>query len=330
MLFDSFNRRIKDLRVSVTDRCNFRCFYCDPDPAPCGSIDPKLLTFEEIHSLCEVFVSLGIEKIRLTGGEPMVRKDLDLLVGQLAGLKRLGLQELAMITNGSNFANKAAQFRSCGLDRVTFSLDSLKPDIFRSITGSDKLSHVLESIEAARSAGYPNIRVNAVIVRGRNDDEIVDLAQFARRNNLAVRFIEFMPLDSRRTWDRKNMVTATEIRETINSAFPIILKNASRRGETAWTYRFADGSGGEIGLIAPVTNAFCGECSRIRLTADGQIKTCLFSTKEYDLRSLLRKGGSRTEVANLIRFAVARKIAGHTIGSPTFEYSSRSMSSIGG
>ncbi len=330
MLFDSFNRRVKDLRVSVTDRCNFRCFYCDPDPAPCTSSDPDLLTFDEIHSICEVFVSLGIEKIRLTGGEPMVRKGLGVLIAQLACLKPLGLQELAMITNGSSFANKAAQLRSSGLNRITFSLDSLKPGTFRSITGSDKLSDVLDSIEAARSAGYPKIKVNAVIIRGRNDDEIVDLARFARRNSLTVRFIEFMPLDSGHIWDRKHLVSAAEIREKINSAFPIILKNMSRRGETAWRYGFADGSAGEIGLIAPVTNAFCGDCSRIRLTADGHIRTCLFSSEEYDVRGLLRSGGSRTEVADLIRFAVARKTSGHTIGSPTFEYSSRSMSSIGG
>ncbi|HCA58395.1 MAG TPA: GTP 3',8-cyclase MoaA [Blastocatellia bacterium] len=330
MLFDSFNRKIKDLRVSVTDRCNFRCFYCDPDPAPCTSTDPDLLTFDEIHFLCDVFVSLGIEKIRLTGGEPMVRKGLDLLVAELSSLKRRGLQELAMITNGSNFASKAMSLRSSGLNRVTFSLDSLKPGTFRSITGSDKLSNVLDSIEAARSAGYPYIKVNDVIVRGRNDDEIVDLARFARGSNLTVRFIEFMPLDSGRIWDRKHLVPATEIRETINSAFPIVLINPFRRGETAWRYRFADGTGGEIGLIASVTNAFCGECSRIRLTADGQVRTCLFSTEEYDVRGLLRSGGSRSEVTDLIRFAVARKKFGHTIGSSTFKNPSRSMSSIGG
>ena len=330
MLFDSFNRRIKDLRVSVTDRCNFRCFYCDPNPAPCTSSETKLLTFDEIHFLCDVFVSLGIEKIRLTGGEPMVRKGLELLVAELSTLKHHGLQELAMITNGSNFASKAMSLRSSGLNRVTFSLDSLKPSTFRSITGSDKLSDVLNSIEAARSAGYTNIKVNAVIVRGRNDDEIVDLAWFARIKQLTVRFIEFMPLDGGRTWDRKYLVAANEIRETINSAFPIILINPSRRDETAWRYRFADGTGGEIGIIAPVTNAFCGDCSRIRLTADGQIRTCLFSTQEYDVLGLLRSGGSRSEVTKLIRFAVARKEYGHTIGSSTFTNPARPMSSIGG
>ena len=330
MLFDSFNRKIKDLRVSVTDRCNFRCFYCDPDPAPCTSSDTTLLTFDEIYFLCDVFVSLGIEKIRLTGGEPMVRKGLDQLVAELSSLKRHGLQELAMITNGSNFASKADSLRSSGLNRVTFSLDSLKPGTFRSITGSDKMSCVLDSIEAARSAGYSDIKVNAVIVRGQNDDEVVDLARFARRNSLTVRFIEFMPLDRGRIWDHKHLVPATEIRKTINSAFPIVLINPSRKGETAWRYRFADGTGGEIGLIASVTDAFCGDCSRIRLTADGQIRTCLFSTQEYDVRELLRSGGSRSEVTELIRFAVARKEYGHKIGSSTFTNPSRPMSSIGG
>ena len=330
MLCDSYNRRIRDLRVSVKDRCNFRCFYCDPNPVGCTSNNYDLLTFREIDFLCAIFVSLGIEKIRLTGGEPLVRKDLELLVAKLERLKRGGLRELAMITNGSSFAKKAVLLRSSGLDRVTFSLDSLKPANFRSITGSDKLYDVLNAIDAARSTGYRQIKVNAVVVRGRNDDEIVELARFARTNDLNVRFIEFMPLDGGRTWDRTQLVPAAEIRETINQAFPIILMNPSRGAETAWRYRFADGAGGEIGLIASVTNAFCGACSRIRLTADGQIRTCLFSTKEYDLRSLLRSGASRNEIVDLIRFAVARKESGHTINSPIFKYSSRSMSAIGG
>ncbi len=330
MLQDSYDRRIRDLRVSVTDRCNFRCFYCDPNPAGCASNNSDLLTFEEIEFLCEIFVSLGIEKIRLTGGEPMVRKELELLVAQLARLKRQGLNELAMITNGSNFAKKAALLRTNGLDRVTFSLDSLKLANFRSITGTDKLFDVLHAIDAARSAGYRQMKVNAVIVRGRNHDEIVDLARFARTNDLTVRFIEFMPLDGGHTWDRTQLVSAAEIRERINEVFPIILMNQSRGTETAWRYRFADGSDGEIGLIASVTHAFCGACSRIRLTADGQIRTCLFSTTEYDVKGLLRNGASRHEIVDLIRFAVARKESGHTINSPIFRYSSRSMSAIGG
>lgn len=345
MLRDSYNRKIRDLRVSVTDRCNFRCFYCDPNPENCGSNNSEFLTFEEIERICEIFVSLGIEKIRLTGGEPMVRKNLELLVAKLARLKRLAVQEsplpcgsmstnrlheLAMITNGSNFANKAVLLRSYGLDRVTFSLDSLKPTNFRSITGADKLYEVLNAIEVARSAGYRQIKVNAVIVRGRNDDDIVELARFARSHGLIMRFIEYMPLDAARNWDRKSLVSATEIRERINEVFPLILTNPSRGSETAWKYRFADGADGEIGLIAPVTNAFCGACSRIRLTADGQIRTCLFSMTEYDLRSLLRSGGTRIEIIDLIRSAVAKKEPGHTISTNNFKYSARSMSSIGG
>jgi cyclic pyranopterin phosphate synthase len=330
MLRDSYDRVIKDLRVSVTDRCNFRCFYCDPDPAGCTSNNSDLLTFEEIEFLCEIFVSLGIEKIRLTGGEPMVRKGLEFLVAKLARFKRGGLNELAMITNGSNFAKKAALLRTNGLDRVTFSLDSLKLANFRAITGADNLFDVLHAIDAARSAGYRRIKVNAVIVRGRNDDEIVDLVRFARTNELTLRFIEYMPLDGARTWDRTQLVPAAEIRERINEVFPMILMNQSRGTDTAWRYRFADRAGGEIGLIASVTNAFCGDCSRIRLTADGQIRTCLFSTTEYDVRTLLRSGASRNEIVDLIRFAVARKESGHTINSPVFTYSSRSMSAIGG
>jgi cyclic pyranopterin phosphate synthase len=333
MLRDSYNRRISDLRVSITDRCNFRCFYCDPHPENCASNGSAHLTFEEIEHLCAIFVSLGIEKIRITGGEPMVRKDVEVLVAKLANLKLLPvhrLRELAMITNGSHFAKKAVSLRSSGLDRVTFSLDSLKPENFRSITGTDKLNEVLDAIASAHAAGYRQTKVNAVIVRGRNDTEIVELARFARENDVAVRFIEFMPLDGGRSWDRTQLVAAAEIRERINEVFPLALITPSRGNQTAWRYRFADGAKGEIGLIAPVTNAFCGACSRIRLTADGQIRTCLFSRKEYDLKSLLRAGATRREIVDVIQHAVANKEPGHTINAQAFKYASRTMSAIGG
>lgn len=275
----------------------------------------------------------------------MVRKDLELLVAKLAKLKlppvreSYGdrnspppnrLHELAMITNGSHFAKKAVLLRSSGLDRVTFSLDSLKPANFLSITGADKLNEVLSAIRAAQAAGYRQTKVNAVIVRDRNDQEIIDLARFARTNDLIVRFIEFMPLDGGRTWDRTQLVSAAEIRERINEVFPLILTKPSRGNETAWRYRFADGAKGEIGLIAPVTNAFCSACTRIRLTADGKIRTCLFSTKEYELRTLLRSGGTRREIVDLIQYAVANKERGHAINTDGFKYSSRTMSAIGG
>ena len=213
---------------------------------------------------------------------------------------------------------------------MTFSLDSLKPENFLSITGVDKLDDVLDAIKSAKTTGFKQIKVNAVIIRGRNDDEIVDLARFARRNELAMRFIEFMPLDAGRMWDRTQIVSGREIRGRISEVFPLILTNPSRGQQTAWKYRFADGAKGEIGIISPVTDSFCGACSRVRLTADGQIRTCLFSTKEYDLRGLLRTGGTRSEIVDFIRSAIIRKESGHAINTGGFEYASRSMGSIGG
>ena len=345
MLRDLYNRQIRDLRVSLTDRCNFRCFYCNSSAERDVSNQSDLLTFDEIETVCEVFVSLGIEKIRLTGGEPLVRKDVELLVAKLAKLKGPAarsadekvpptvptrLREVAMITNGSNFPNKAAALKLAGLDRVTFSLDSMKPKSFLSITGVDKLDDVLDAIDVAKTTGFNQIKVNAVIIRGRNDNEIVDLARFARRNELAMRFIEFMPLDSGRIWDRTQIVSGAEIRERISEVFPLILTSPSRGQQTAWKYSFTDGAKGEIGIISPVTDSFCGACSRVRLTSDGQIRTCLFSTKEYDLRGLLRNGGTRSEIVDFIRSAVIRKESGHAINTAGFEYASRSMSAIGG
>ena len=235
-----------------------------------------------------------------------------------------------MITNGTNFANKAALLRLSGLDRVTFSLDSLRHETFRSITGVDKLDEVLKAIDAAKSAGFERIKVNAVIVRGRNDDEIVELARFARNFEISMRFIEFMPLDAGRIWDRSQIVPADEVRETIAGVFPLILTNPSRGTETARTYQFADGAKGEIGLISPVTDPFCGACSRVRLTADGKLRTCLFSTEEYDVRNLLRNGASRDQIAGFIRSSVFKKESGHAINTGRFQYASRPMSAIGG
>jgi cyclic pyranopterin phosphate synthase len=335
MLSDRFMRKITDLRISITDRCNFSCIYCDPAPEHCGAAKPDLLTFEEIERIAAIFVSLGIEKIRLTGGEPLVRKGVEDLVARLAKLKNrepgARLYELALITNGSGFAAKAAAFKSAGLDRVTFSLDSLDRENFRAITGVDRLEDVVAAIHSAKDAGFANTKVNAVIIRGRNDHEIVGLARFARREGLSMRFIEFMPLDSGRMWDRRHVVSGAEIRDRIDDVFPLVLEQPSRGKETAWLYRFADGANGEIGIIAPVTDAFCGACSRVRLTADGQLRTCLFSDREYDLRSLLRNGGTDADLVDLIQLAVRNKEPGHSINSGGFAYAaSRSMSAIGG
>ena len=258
-----------------------------------------VLTFEEIAYISEIFVSLGIEKIRLTGGEPLIRREVPRLVASLAKL-RPGLRDLALTTNGFDFPRHAKALKEAGLDRVTISLDSLDREKFLDITGVDALDRVFAAIETARSLAFEPIKINAVIIRGRNDDELVEFARFARENSVAMRFIEFMPLDSGHEWSRDMVVPGREIRDTINAVFPLKLKENSRGSETAWKYQFADGSPGEIGIIAPVTEMFCGACSRIRLTADGQIRTCLFSTVEHNLRDVIRRGTARQEVVAFI------------------------------
>ncbi|CAA9408096.1 MAG: Cyclic pyranopterin phosphate synthase (MoaA) [uncultured Pyrinomonadaceae bacterium] len=336
MLFlrDAHNRIIRDLRVSLTDRCNFRCFYCLPNGEPPLARKETILTFEEIEYVCDIFVSLGIEKIRLTGGEPMLRKDIEVLIGKLARLKSQisnpKLKDLALTTNGHTFPRRAENLKRAGLDRVTISLDSLRRERFKEITGVDALENVFDSIEAAKKYHLTPVKINCVLVRGRNDDEIVDFARFARENDVKMRFIEFMPLDSGHDWTRESIVSAREIREKINARFPLALKEKSRGAETAWRYEFADGAPGEIGIVAPVTEMFCGACSRIRLTADGQIRTCLFSTEEYNLRDCLRSGSNRAEIVEFIRSVVLKKEARHTINDEKFAPASRSMSFIGG
>jgi GTP 3',8-cyclase len=337
VLRDSYNRIIRDLRVSLTDRCNFRCFYCLPNGEPPLARKETILTYEEIVRIAEIFVSLGIEKIRLTGGEPLLRKDVEKLVEKISALKNPKsqiqnpkLKDLALTTNGFSLKERAAELKRAGLDRVTISLDSLKPENFRRITGVDKLAEVLTAIEAAQRAGLNPVKINAVIVRGWNDDEIADLAKFARENAVSMRFIEYMPLDSAHEWNRDLVVSGREIREKINRVFPLELKEKSRGAETAWKYKFADGAAGEIGIIAPVTEMFCGGCSRIRLTADGQIRTCLFSTKEYNLRDLLRGGAESEEIVEFIESVVMKKEPRHFINDRDFTPASRSMSFIGG
>lgn len=288
-----------------------------------------ILTFEEIKYLSEIFVSLGIEKIRLTGGEPMMRRGILDIVSMLAELKP-DLRDLALTTNGLNFPANAGALRKASLDRVTISLDTLDRQKFIDITGVDELENVLASIEAARSVGFSKVKVNACVVRGRNDDELVAMARFARDNGISFRFIEFMPLDSRHEWDRNQVVSGREIHDAINAVFPLVLAETSRGSGTAWNYRFADGSPGEIGIIAPVTEMFCGQCSRIRLTADGQIRTCLFSTTEHNLRDVLRSGASLDEIIEFIEAVVLKKEPRHYINDTAFVTPSRSMSFIGG
>ncbi len=358
-LKDSYGRGIRDLRVSLTDRCNFRCFYCLPHGEPPIAPKEEMLSYEEIEYVCDIFVELGIEKIRLTGGEPMMRRDIEQIIYKLAQLKapmsdklqfvagsdeqspaspndqlkvlgHRGLQDLALTTNGYFLPHRAQSLKDAGLDRITISLDSLKRDVFKQMTGVDVLDRVMEGIAAAKEAGLDPIKINAVIVRGHNEDEVADFAAFAREYDVKMRFIEFMPLDSGHDWSREDVVSGREIRARIEERFPLESLEVVRGSETSSRYRFADGAPGEIGIIAPVTEAFCGACSRIRLTADGQIRTCLFSTVEHSLREVLRDGANRCEIIDFIRSVVMKKEPRHFINDPGFVAPSRSMSFIGG
>ena len=330
VLRDSYNRAIRDLRVSLTDRCNFRCFYCLPHGEPPIAPKEQMLSYEEIEYACDVFVELGIEKIRLTGGEPMMRRDIEQIIFKLTQFKDRGLQDLALTTNGYFLPHRVESLKAAGLDRITISLDSLKRDVFKQMTGVDVLDRVLEGIRSAKDAGLEPIKINAVIVRGHNEDEVADFAAFAREHDVKMRFIEFMPLDSGHDWSRDDVVSGREIRKRIEEQFPLVAIDEVRGSNTSSRYRFADGAPGEIGIIAPVTEPFCGACSRIRLTADGQIRTCLFSTVEYSLRDVIRDGASRQEVIDFIEGVVMKKEPRHFINDPGFVAPSRTMSFIGG
>ena len=330
VLKDSYSRPIRDLRVSLTDRCNFRCFYCLPHGEPPIAPKEQMLSYEEIEYVCEIFVSLGIDKIRLTGGEPMLRRDIETIIRKLSALKASGLRDLALTTNGYYLPERADSLKEAGLDRITISVDSLKREVFKVMTGVDVLDRVLAGIAAAKGAGLEPIKINAVIVRGHNEDEVADFAAFAREQNVKMRFIEFMPLDSGHDWSREMVVTGREIRERIGERFPLVAVDGARGSETSSRFRFADGAPGEIGIIAPVSEPFCGACSRIRLTADGQIRTCLFSTIEHSLRDVVRTGATRSEIVEYIESVVMKKEPRHYINEPNFVTPSRTMSFIGG
>lgn len=289
-----------------------------------------MLSYEEIEYVCEIFVSVGIEKIRLTGGEPMLRRDIETIIRKLSKFKAKGLIDLALTTNGYFLPERARSLKEAGLDRVTISLDSLKGDVFKRMTGVDVLDKVLAGIAAAKEAGLDPIKINAVIVRGHNETEVADFAAFAREHDVQMRFIEFMPLDSGHEWARADVVSGKEIKERINERFPLVKLAVNRGSETSARYRFADGAPGEIGIIAPVTEPFCGACSRIRLTSDGQIRTCLFSTVEHSLRDVVRSGASRAEVVEYIESVILKKEPRHFINDPNFVAPSRTMSFIGG
>ena len=347
LLTDSHGRILRDLRVSVTDRCNFRCMYCLPETEAAQNFYrghwahlpnsapisqqwvPKanLLSFEEIERFVRVAVSMGIQKIRLTGGEPLLRQGVEELVARLAGIP--GIEDLAMTTNGFLFAEKAQALRDAGLRRVSFSMDSLDRENFKKITGREGLNEVLNSIQLARQLGFNPVKVNAVVIRGINDHEIEALAEFAREQDLSFRFIEFMPLDSARAWQKEMVVSGAEILRRLQTRFVLQPVTSDNPSSTSKRWRFSDGRG-EIGIIAPVSEPFCGHCNRIRMTADGKIRTCLFSVVEHDLRSLLRKGSSEDEISEWLKGVVWQKEARHHIGEPDFQPASRSMSCIGG
>jgi cyclic pyranopterin phosphate synthase len=325
-LTDTYGRTVKDLRVSITDRCNFRCTYCMPAEGMVWQDRAELLTFEEITRVVGVFTSrLGVTGVRLTGGEPTVRAHLPVLVGQLARLE--ARPDLAITTNGATFRLLAEDLRSAGLDRVNISCDSLRRERFAEITRRDSLPAVLDGIRAAKEAGFAPVKINCVLIRGVNDDEIVDFARFGRDQGVAVRFIEFMPLDADGRWQRDAVVPSSEVLERVAAAFPI---EAVEHGpEPASRFRYCDGAG-EVGVIASVTQPFCASCDRVRITADGQFRTCLFALEETDLRQVLRSGGSDDDLEAVIRPAVTAKWAGHAIGAVTFIRPPRSMSQIGG
>ena len=348
LLIDSHGRVLRDLRVSITDRCNFRCLYCLPETEAAANFyqhrwahaagqneaiarqwTPRslLLSFEEIERVVRLAVDLGIRKIRLTGGEPLLRQQTEKLVAQLSSIP--GVDDLAMTTNGSLFGRKATALRDAGLKRISFSLDSLDAGNFKKMTGRDGLEEVLASIDQARRLGFQPIKVNAVVIRRINDHEIEALAEFGRSRGLIMRFIEFMPLDSARAWQRELVVTGREILARLQARFELQPVHSPNASETARRWTFA-GQAGELGIIAPVSEPFCGHCNRLRLTADGNLRTCLFSVAEHDLRSRLRGGATDTELRGFLKAVVMQKEARHHIGEADFVAPSRSMSCIGG
>ena len=341
-LIDSYGRTVRDLRISVTDRCNFRCTYCMPEEGMVWLPRTEVLTYEEIARVARICVErFGVDGIRLTGGEPTVRAHLAKLISALAVLtvpatadSPLAGQpiDVAVTTNGATLALVAADLKRAGLRRINVSLDTLNREKFKQITKRDELASVLEGIDAAIAVGMAPVKVNAVVQRGVNDDEIIALATFGREKNIAVRFIEFMPLDAQGGWLNNSVVGQDEIVSTINQVFALE-QIASRGAAPADRWRYLDGKG-TVGVIPTVTKPFCGDCDRVRLTADGQFRTCLFATDEFDVRALLRNGvddrATDDAIEALLRRAVGEKWAGHSIGQVSFVRPRRSMSQIGG
>ena len=323
-LIDGFGRVHRDLRISVTDRCNFRCTYCMPEEGMQWQERSNLLTFEEIERVARIMVDrYGVDGIRLTGGEPLVRARLPLLVEKLAAL---GV-DLAMTTNGVSLPLLAAELKAAGLTRVNISLDSFKRDRFLELTRRDDLDRVLAGVDAALEAGFDPVKINCVVMKGINDDEVLDFAEYGREKGVVVRFIEFMPLDADEIWNNSLVLTQAEILETLQAEYD--LEPVERTSAPATRWRYKDGKG-EIGVVATVSESFCDTCDRTRITADGQFRSCLFAVDETDVRALLRDGSSDDVVAAALERTVAAKWAGHQINQVHFIRPRRSMSEIGG
>jgi cyclic pyranopterin phosphate synthase len=327
-LIDTFGRVHGDLRISVTDRCNIRCFYCMPAEIVQFKPRHEILSFEEIERFVSVAARLGIRKLRLTGGEPLVRQGLPKLIGRLAAIS--GIEDIALTTNGMLLTEQAAALKQSGLHRLNVSLDTLKPDVFEKITRRQGLDKVLAGIAAAQLAGFERIKLNAVAIRGLTEEEIVPLGRFAREHGLELRFIEYMPLDADEHWQEDQVLGGAEIRRLLEEAIaPLAPEPVENPSQPATDYRYADG-GGRVGFINPVTEPFCSSCNRLRITAEGKIRNCLFSLEEWDAREILRGGGSDEELAELIRASIHAKRAGHGINSDEFVRPERAMYQIGG
>jgi cyclic pyranopterin phosphate synthase len=329
MLADSFGRVATDLRVSLTDRCNLRCAYCMPPEGLDWLPTPELLTDDELIRLITVAVDrLGIREVRFTGGEPLLRRGLAGIIDRTARLRPR--PEISLTTNGIGLARTATALREAGLDRLNVSLDTLRPETFRKLARRDRLSDVLDGLAAAATAGLTPVKVNAVLMRDLNDDEAVPLLRYCLERGYELRFIEQMPLDAQHGWRRAEMVTADEILAALRTEFVLTEDDPAQRGSAPAEKFLVDGGPRAVGVIASVTKPFCGTCDRVRLTADGQVRNCLFARTESDLRGPLRAGASDAELADVWRRAVAAKLPGHGINDPTFLQPDRPMSAIGG
>lgn len=327
-LVDRYGRVHTDLRISVTDRCSLRCTYCMPEGGVPWLARPTMLTTEEIVRLASVAVSMGIEEVRLTGGEPLLRRD---LVDVVAGLASLDpAPEISMTTNAIGLAKNASALVEAGLTRVNISLDTLRRETFIELAKRDRLADTLAGLTAAAEAGLTPVKINTVLMRGINDVEAVDLLAFALEHDYQLRFIEQMPLDAQHQWDRSKMITGEEILSRLRTAFELTGLPDEDRGSAPAELFLVDGGPATVGVIASVTMPFCGTCDRVRLTADGQIRNCLFATGETDLRSPMRDGASDDQLAELIRESIGAKLPGHGINEPGFLQPPRPMSAIGG